>query len=280
MAPPTLAPDTPPELIDLDRKALRLETPCGTGTMVWRKWGAGEPIVLLHGAHGFWGHWVRNIEALAEHYELWVPDLPGMSDSAAPDGEDHAAIVRPIAAGLRQLLPGRSLPVVGFSFGGVLSPYLATIAPEAVSRMIIIGSGGIDTPLGDIKLHRVKGLDPERQLQARKANLLAVMLHHASSADALALWIQERGTAQTKFNPNALIMPDWLVIALRDVSTPLDAIWGAFDGPHPDPASQEAALRRYRPDMRFRVVPNAGHWCQYENPNAFNATLLELLRLS
>ena len=33
-------------------KAERLETPCGDGVMVWRVWGSGPPLVLLHGGYG------------------------------------------------------------------------------------------------------------------------------------------------------------------------------------------------------------------------------------
>ena len=35
----------------------------GAGTeLVWREWGNGPALVLLHGC---WAHWVRNIAALA-----------------------------------------------------------------------------------------------------------------------------------------------------------------------------------------------------------------------
>ena len=37
-------------------EAQRLETPCGDGSMVWRVWGSGPPLVLLHGGYGSWMH--------------------------------------------------------------------------------------------------------------------------------------------------------------------------------------------------------------------------------
>lgn len=34
--------------------ATRQRTPCGAGSMVWRAWGDGRPLVLLHGTSGSW----------------------------------------------------------------------------------------------------------------------------------------------------------------------------------------------------------------------------------
>lgn len=33
--------------------------------MRWRIFENGEPLVLIHGGHGSWLHWIRNIEALS-----------------------------------------------------------------------------------------------------------------------------------------------------------------------------------------------------------------------
>ena len=59
-------------------------TPSGEGEMVWRAWGDGAPLLLLHGGSGSWTHWIRTIPTLARTYQLWVPDLPGLGDSAMP----------------------------------------------------------------------------------------------------------------------------------------------------------------------------------------------------
>ena len=62
--------------------------------MVWRVWGAGEPLVLFHGGSGSWTHWIRNIPELSRHYELWVADIPGprrLDDAAASRGCPRAS---------------------------------------------------------------------------------------------------------------------------------------------------------------------------------------------
>ena len=70
--------------------AERRTTPCGDGEVVWRLFGAGPPLVLIHGGSGSWNHWIRNIPELARHHRLLLPDLPGHSGSAMPPGEGLA----------------------------------------------------------------------------------------------------------------------------------------------------------------------------------------------
>jgi len=48
--------------------------------MVWRLWGAGAPVLLLHGGSGSWTHWLRNIPALVQAGHL----------VCAPEAEEYA----------------------------------------------------------------------------------------------------------------------------------------------------------------------------------------------
>src|SRR6202012_2762510 len=66
----------------IDSRAERLSTPCGDGSMVWRRWGNGPALVLLHGGYGSWTHWLRNVENLASRYSVLACDLPGLGESA------------------------------------------------------------------------------------------------------------------------------------------------------------------------------------------------------
>jgi 2-hydroxy-6-oxonona-2,4-dienedioate hydrolase len=263
---------------DLEGSARRFETPCGTGALVWRAWGRGPPVVLAHGSHGAWSHWIHNINALAQQRTVWVPDLPGYGDSAVVPTEDHATISAVIAVGLRQLLGSEGPPdVVGFSLGGVLAAHLAVRHPELVRRLIIVGSGGLGTPVGSITLRRVRGLEGDERRAVNRENLLALMLHDPASVDDLALYVQAINGARARLDPVSLVLPDKLLAALPQLSMQVDAIWGEYDRPHPNPAVQEAALRRFHPKLDFRIIPGAGHWAMYEKPMEFNRTVLDLL---
>ena len=52
--------------------------------MVWRTWGDGPALVLLHGGSGSWTHWVRNIAHFERDYRVIAGDLPGLGDSPDP----------------------------------------------------------------------------------------------------------------------------------------------------------------------------------------------------
>jgi cytochrome P450/pimeloyl-ACP methyl ester carboxylesterase len=263
---------------DVERRARRFETPCGDGVMVWRAWGSGPPVLLAHGSHGGWSHWIRNIDALAATRTVWAPDLPGYGGSAMAERADQGAIADALALGLRELIgPKLPLDVIGFSFGGVACAHLAANHPELVRRLIIVGSGGLDTPVGQIEMQRLRGLEGEARREALRANLLALMLHHPESADELALHLQVADGLRARLDPSPLVLPDKLLEALPRITAQIDAIWGEHDRPHPVAAGQEAVLRRFQPELEFRVIADAGHWAMYERPEAFNRTLIELL---
>ncbi|WP_285017094.1 alpha/beta fold hydrolase [Novosphingobium sp. fls2-241-R2A-195] len=266
-------------LDSLESQARRVETPCGDGTMAWRIWGEGAPLVLAHGAQGSWTHWVRNIERLSRHRRLIVPDLPGHGDSAMPASNDHAGISAALARGLSAILGAEKMPadLCGFSFGGVALAHLAALHPGTARRLVIVGCGGLGTPMGHPRLGRISGLVGEERRAALKANLLGLMLHHPESADDLAIHMLLPTAKAARLHAPPLVLPDRLVKVLPEVRVAVDAIWGAFDLPHPDPATQEAALRTVRPDAEFRVVEDAGHWAMYERPQAFEAALLDIL---
>lgn len=272
--------DSQAVLDDLALRAERFETPCGDGTMVWHVWGTGAPLVLAHGAQGSWQHWIRNIDTLAATRRVIAADLPGHGDSALPQTQDHAGIAKALADGLAMIVgAGHAVDLCGFSFGGVCFAHLAAYHPQVARRLILVGCGGLGTPTGAVHLQRVSGLRGHEREAVLKANLLGLMLHHPDSADALAIHMLLPNAKRSRLLAADIVLPDKLLRILPQVQARVDAIWGAFDRPHPDPSLQEAALRSVCPDTQFEVVPDAGHWAMYERPKAFEAALKRILQV-
>ena len=64
----------------------RVEVSFGAGSTVWRTFGSGPALALIHGGGGAWLHWLRNIPELSKRYTLYVCDLPGHGESSVPAG--------------------------------------------------------------------------------------------------------------------------------------------------------------------------------------------------
>src|SRR5947209_12175573 len=55
----------------------RCEVQVGQITVYYQMVGEGEPLVLVHGLSGSLRWWRRNVPVLAEHYRVYLIDLPG-----------------------------------------------------------------------------------------------------------------------------------------------------------------------------------------------------------
>ncbi|WP_409338529.1 alpha/beta fold hydrolase [Curvibacter cyanobacteriorum] len=279
---------TLPESVDaLARRARRLTTPCGEGEVVWHVWGQARdgvpPLVLFHGGSGSWTHFVRNIEALvAAGRELWVPDLPGFGDSAvSPLGGDADALVAPLCEGLRQLLGPRPCELLGFSFGGMTAGLLLAAHPELASRLILVGAPAMGVvPQRQFELKAWRHLPtPEAQAEVHRYNLAALMLHDPAQIEGLALQVHAANVVRDRLPRRRLAHTDILARSLPQVDCPVWAIYGAHDALYKSWITQlasafEASARDFR---GLTLIPDAGHWVQFERPEAFHAAVLAAL---
>ncbi|MCU0946136.1 MAG: alpha/beta fold hydrolase, partial [Rubritepida sp.] len=219
------------EIERIARAATRHETPCGDGHVVWRGWGEGPPLVLLHGGSGSWRHWLRNIEAFARHHRVLAPDMPGLGESAMPPGEaTPAAAAAPLAEGLAALLgPARRYHLVGFSFGANVGGHLAALEGEHVLSLTLVGAASLGLPRPPLDLLKVRDKQGAARMAAHRENLARLMLRDPARIDDTALAIQEWNTAHARLRSRGFASGTSLKDALEQVIAPLNGIWGEYD---------------------------------------------------
>lgn len=257
------------------------------GTRVrWRRFGPAQastpPVVLLHGGHGSWMHWLRNIQALSQHHVLWLPDMPGFHDSdVAPaplEGEDALEPLLEVLQGTMDALLGATTPIVlgGFSFGGLVSARLAARRGH-VAQLVLAGSGGHAT-LRRLSVEMINwraAPDREAERAALHHNLMALMLREPTSLDALAFEIHDIACHGTRFRSKGVSLSGGLQAALDVLDArgvPQLLVWGEFDVTA-DPRPLLASLTQQHPLRQAVLVEGAGHWVQYEDAQAFNAAV-------
>ena len=267
----------------LSREAVVFRTPCGSGDLVWRRWGTGAPVVLCHGGSGSWTHWIRTIPALSRRYELWVPDLPGLGDSAMPPKPwTPATSASILTAGLRQLVsPDRKVHLVGFSFGAHVATLAAVELGDWLANFTIIGSAALGLPWHSLELPKERStMSAEERRAVHRRTLEILMFADPRRIDEEAIAIQMENIAKARFRSREFAATDEIRTTLARVTAPLRAIWGERDAiARPSVEACFDVLRLYHPELVTRTIPGAGHWVMYEAPDAFNAALMELLEL-
>ncbi|MET0194727.1 MAG: alpha/beta fold hydrolase, partial [Hyphomicrobiaceae bacterium] len=240
------------------------------------------PVILLHGGTGSWTHWIKTIPALSPRFELWVPDIPGLGDSAMPpEPRTPASIADAMAAGVDQLFAaGQPLRIAGFSFGGHIAGLLAARRPDRFRQLILIGVAGLGLradPREPFAKTRT-GMTPEQVAAVYRQNLEVLMFADPRNIDALAIHLQIENVRRARFRSRPFAATDELARALADVLAPLGTIWGTLDTiARPSLEARLDVLRRHHPELDVRRIEGAGHWVMYEAADAFNAAFLDLL---
>lgn len=259
----------------------RIDVPHRDGFVCWRRFGQGTPLVLLHGGHGSWMHWLHNIPALAVRHTVWVPDLPGFGESSdvPDDGTAHGTLERLVDAlddTLTTLLAGAPTPdVAAFSFGALVTAHLHRRG-RRIRRMALLGPaahGGPRGPAVSMPPWRYTDTTASRE-DALRRNLLAFMLHHPTSADAEALYAQEHSSLRCRLRVvREVSRTSRIGELLQDFDAPMLCAWGAQDATAIASAVGPLLCDRH-PRRSWRVVDDAAHWVQYERADAINPMLL------
>lgn len=274
------------EVDRLDAEAQKVIARCADGDLVFRVWSATSSthrsrLLLVHGGSGSWTHWYKNISFLREHFEVYTVDLPGLGNSARlPVGYTAADAVAVVEQGIRDVFADNMIHVAAFSWGCAVMSQVVSNIPAQFCSLTLVGPAS----LGDIP--RRGGMQPlvkktpdmniAQENEANRTNLARLMLFDKNKIDDLAVYLQTENTRRARFNSPQFSRTRLTLDGIATHEVPLQVIYGSEDASaKPDVASKEQLFREVRPDVSFQLVPDGGHWLQYEKPEVFHSLVLE-----
>ena len=254
--------------------------------------GAGAPdVVLLHGFAGSTRDWEAAREALGRAgLRAIAIDLPGHGATAAPHDSSRYTMAE-TAHDLCELLEGlrvRSAHWIGYSMGGRLALYLATMKPDWVESLILeSASPGIED-VAERAARRAADEALAAEIEARGIEWFAEHWgtqpifdsQRSLSLEARAALRDRRlrndpaGIAGSLRGLGQGAQP-WLGDRLAALRCPALLLTGALDRKYTSLAESMAARL---PHARRVVVPDAGHNVHLEQPEAYERTMLDHLR--
>jgi pimeloyl-ACP methyl ester carboxylesterase len=102
--------------------------------------GSGPLVVMIHGFPDFWYTWRHQMEGLADKFQVVAIDQRGYNLSDKPKGVenyDMRLLVGDVLAVIHHFGQQRAI-IVGHDWGGAVAWTLATYAPKAVDKLIIL----------------------------------------------------------------------------------------------------------------------------------------------
>ncbi len=247
------------------------------------EWGAGPPVVVLHGLFGSAQNWTSIARRLGARFRVLVPDLRNHGASPWARPMDYPAMAEDVAAFMTAQNVAAAA-IVGHSMGGKAAMALALAQPARVARVVVVDIAPVA---------RATVLDPTIAAMAR---LDLARMTRRSEADA-ALKPDIPDAAVRNFLLQNLVASDaglrWR-INLEVLRDDMPEIAGfpdfppgtAYRGPclvvrgaasdYVDDAGL-AAFARLFPGYRLAVIPGAGHWVHAEAADAFLAAVTPFL---
>jgi pimeloyl-ACP methyl ester carboxylesterase len=108
--------------------------------MYYEEYGAGKPLLLLHGFGGCTQNWHPFTTALSEHHRLIVVDMRGHGYSTNPENKfTHREAAGDVFLLLEKLGIGR-FSAMGMSSGGMALLHMATSQPGRIDAMVLISA--------------------------------------------------------------------------------------------------------------------------------------------
>ena len=229
--------------------------------------GAGRPLLFLHAGEGLAPErpW---LERLARHYRVVAPWHPGWGNSPLIDGMGLVDDLAYLYLDLASALGLDDAALVGACFGGWVAAEMMVRSTARFSRLVLVDPLGVkfagreERDIAD--MHAMPRLEYLQRAWADReqgevdlgrlteSELAAI----ARSREAFALY----GWKPYMHNPR---LKRWL----HRIDRPTLLLWGAEDR-IVTPAYGDG-WRQAIPGSRLEIIPQAGHFPHWEQPEAF-----------
>ncbi len=253
-------------------ETVRVTTPPGCDVKVYVG-GSGPDLVYLHGVTGL----LQDdpfLAALAEHYKVHAPVLPGYEDSTGQDTIDSIFAFAMHGFDVIDALGLERPALAGHCMGGMVAAEMAALAPNDIGRLILIGSLGLwldSQPIPDLFAKLPYELPELLFNDAQRGHELLGSGGDFNDAEFLTEFLVGNANRLGMAGKLLFPIPDrGLAKRLYRVKAPTTLIWGDADSMTPAPYLD--AFAEAIASAEKHVVPG-GHMVHYEN----TAAVIEVL---
>ena len=224
--------------------------------------GTGAPLLVLHHDIGNPG-WLPCYEELARRFSVYVPSHPGYGQSSRPAWMRSVRDVAVIYQWLLADLGLERVSLVGLGFGGWIAAEMATMAPRAFERLVLVGAMGLQPSEGEILDQALLNYIDYAQAGFHDQDRFDQIFGREPSVGQLESWDFNRETTfRIAWKP--YMYSQTLPHLLGGVRAPALVVWGREDRIVPLECGERYA--RALPEARLEVLEDCGHFVEMERP--------------
>jgi len=261
----------------------------GYRTRYWDE-GSGQPLLLVHGLGSSAESWLFNVEPLAKHYRVLVPDLIGFGKSGKTTDPAELTLARSsrFLAGFLESQGVAKAHVAGNSMGGIVSLQFAVDYPAMVDKLVLVDAAGfgadvhISFRLQSLPLLGEILAEPSRR--GTRMSLEVASQRRAFITDDLIERFYELGKQPGMKAPFLAAVRQGITLAgvkqsllaplqarIPQIKSPTLIMWGRHDKVLP--ISHLETAKRLLPQASVHIFEDCGHIPQMENAVEFNRVL-------
>jgi pimeloyl-ACP methyl ester carboxylesterase len=211
-------------------------------------------------------------DALARRFTVYVPSHPGYDGSERPD---WMRSVRDVAVVYQLLLASigvSNVSLVGLGFGGWVAAEMATMSPQTIRRLVLVGAMGVKPVHGEIFDQAIVSYIDYVRAGFEDQGVFDRLFGADPPTERLEQWDLNREMSfRIAWKP--YMYSPTLPHLLGGVRTPALIVWGRGDRVVPLECGE--AYARALPRSRLAVVEGSGHFVDMEQPEALAKLIME-----
>jgi pimeloyl-ACP methyl ester carboxylesterase len=215
------------------------------------KAGSGPALVLVHGGASDARDWIDTMNAYADRFTFYAPDLIGFGESERDEKGHYLTEFRDFLMGFIETLDIQQPALIGHSFGGRVCLDVACANQDKIRKLVLIDTSG----LGKISLlggALFGGFAALRTLIGKKQPFPKFLVREGEDYNSVSAEI------------------------LQSLKVPTLLFWKSFDPYMPVKAARRA--QKLIPGARLVLIPGYGHApFKQKDSSEFYRILLEFL---
>lgn len=252
----------------------------------FKKYGAGEPLIILHGLYGSSDNWVSIARELMDFFSVYVPDLRNHGNSPHLTEHNYQVMTDDLVEFMNEHQI-YSANILGHSMGGKVAMMFTALNPERVKNLVIVdisprsyASDSGDSQIADHQtiMNALFSIDLQKIKNRSDADVLLAKHIKSTRIRQFLLKNLHRNKDKSfswKINLDVLYqsLPQVLIGIEEDAPGLDDFRYAALfiRGGQSDyiRAKDEALIRQWFRNVKIETIPSASHWVHAEEPDAF-----------